>query len=219
LPQWDQPYTHRYVDPAIIKLLDNSNTQSLLKLTYEEHKQPNKKIEVYDDVLDMPNNIYEVNWISKYSPNYAKELLEQQNIWLKSSDKWIQETGNNRSSNRTSLVEINSSSIDGIIALIKDIRTRRNYHQKEHITGGTELGIHREWPNWHEWWWKIDLEESLLILIILLEQWITQISNPSNPIIIWDYEYIFNYHGPDRHLDIKIREIASETLSEEMETQ
>jgi hypothetical protein len=206
MPHWNEPYTYQYVDPAIIKLLDNSNTQSVLKLTYEDQEQSNKKIEAHDDVLDVSDNIYEVNWISKYSPSYAKELLEQQDIWLKSSDKWTQETGNNRSSNRTSLVEINVSSIDGIIALIKNVRTRRNYNQKEYITGGTEFGIHNPWPNWHERWWKLDLGESLLVLIILLEQWINQVETNSRPIQIGNYEYVFDYHGPDRHLDIKIKD-------------
>ncbi len=211
LPQWDKVFTHRYVDPTTIKLLDKSNTQSLLNLTHEEHTSSKSNVEVHPNILQAPEDIYEVNWIKKYSHIYAKHLLNQQNIWLKSSDQWTKETSNNRSSNRTSLVEINASSIDGIIALIQDIRTRRNYNQKENITGWTEFGIHKPWPDWHEWGWKIDLGESLLVLIILLEHWITQTGDYSDPVLIGNYEYVFNYHWDDWHLDIKIREINNKS--------
>lgn len=206
LPQWPKAYTHRYVDPTVIKLLDEANTQSLLSLTHVHHDRSYHVPEHHDDASEM-EDIYEIDGIKKYSHNYAKKLLKQHNIWLRSSSMWTKEVGNNRSSNRSSLVWINASSIDGIIALIEDVRQRWSYRQTEYITWGTELGIHRAWPDWHEWWWKFDLWESLLILIILLEQWITKVGSYSNSIHIWDYEYIFNYHGPDRHLDILIKEI------------
>lgn len=208
---WSAKYIHKDGNIPVIDSVINS-IQKRDAIKSKKKKQSISKIE-----NDIARNSKLIEpW--KYGRREAYTILEQHNIWVRSSKKQNAETWNNRSTGRTCLHNINKKTINMLGLLAHDMSrvfTDDVYttYKPIIVTWWTEHwhAVSEKFPSLTHWWWaKADIAITLLTALYFHEKWVSnyQVKTKDQPnfkaieCTIWDMHVKVIAH--DKHFDILV---------------
>lgn len=204
------------VDPWVWKSLNQETIDTIYGDIYRRETARNimqqktkaakqKQQQSYSQTVDINELVYYSHGVKKYSHKEAYRLLTNENIKLRSTNLWYDETGESRWYGHTSLVNINSDTIDYIISCKKAIDSKYWSTGVWYITWATEYwdhgGTNQTSPT-HPNWYKADVRGRwIAAIMIAINYWVDVINKPKDYSHDWTDIRII-YH--DRHFDIRV---------------
>ncbi len=208
---WYAKYIHKDINIPVIDNIVNS----IQKRDAIKSKKKKKSIVKIENDIARNNNLVEP-W--KYGRREAYTILEQHNIWVRSSKKQNAEKWNNKSTGRTCLHNINKKTINMLWFLAHDMSrvfTDDVYtiYKPITVTWWTEYGhaVSEKFPSLTHWWWaKTDIAITLLTALYFHEKWVSNYQVKTDetpsfkaiPCTIWDMPVKVIAH--DKHFDILV---------------
>ena len=205
---WSAKYIHKDINVPVI--------DSVIQVLQKKEKPPkHPKPPIIEANISRNSIVIK----GKYGRREAYDILQKYKIGVRSSKKWSNEKGNNKSTGRTCLHDINIKTIDMLGLLALDMEKRftpeiYNTYRPITVTWWTEHGhaLSKKFPTLtHASWAKADVAITLLIALYFHEKWIStyQVKTKEKP----EFEAIpctignipTNVIAHDKHYDFLVK--------------